>query len=155
MKIKREICNFVDFKKKILLEGEKALNEINNGKKESHWMWYFFPQLEDLGTSYMSKYYGIKSLREAKYFLQDKILRKFLVKITLLVYKHIINKKKTLKQIFGNIDSHKFLSCMTLFYYAAKLLDNEKLTNLFKFCKKIAELELEKKDIKTYKILFE
>ncbi len=49
----------------------QALREIQNGRKESHWIWYIFPQLKGLGRSYTSDFYGIVDLDEAKAFLQD------------------------------------------------------------------------------------
>ena len=45
---------------------EQALAEIKNGRKESHWIWYVFPQLRDLGHSDMAHFYGINDLEEAK-----------------------------------------------------------------------------------------
>ena len=46
-----------------------ALREIKNGRKVSHWMWWIFPQLKELGYSSTSKYYGISGLEEAKAYL--------------------------------------------------------------------------------------
>lgn len=46
-----------------------AMQEIQEGKKRSHWMWYIFPQLRGLGTSTMARIYGISGLNEAKYTL--------------------------------------------------------------------------------------
>ncbi len=45
---------------------ERALQEIKNGLKQSHWIWYIFPQLKGFGHSYNSEYYGISDLDEAK-----------------------------------------------------------------------------------------
>lgn len=45
---------------------QRALSEIKNGKKVSHWMWYIFPQIKGLGRSSISEYYGIQDLNEAK-----------------------------------------------------------------------------------------
>ena len=56
------------------MDFDTALAEIRNGRKESHWMWYIFPQLCGLGFSSMSEYYGIKDLEEAKAFLNDPYL---------------------------------------------------------------------------------
>ena len=39
-----------------------ALEELRNGKKESHWMWFIFPQIRGLGSSFNAEYYGIKDL---------------------------------------------------------------------------------------------
>ena len=48
-----------------------ALNELKIGKKQSHWMWYIFPQLKGLGRSYNAEYYGINDLSEAKAYLEN------------------------------------------------------------------------------------
>ena len=58
-----------------------ALDEIKKGKKESHWIWYIFPQLKGLGHSAMSEYYGIQDLGEAKAYLADPILKAHLQRI--------------------------------------------------------------------------
>lgn len=56
-------------------EYETALEEVRQGRKRSHWIWYIFPQLKGLGISYNSEYYGIASLEEAKEYLGDAVLR--------------------------------------------------------------------------------
>ena len=59
-----------------------ALNEIKNGKKISHFMWYIFPQLKGLGYSEISNYYGISGLEEAKdYNSYDGVVKKCYKKI--------------------------------------------------------------------------
>ena len=60
----------------------KALNEIKNGKKTTHWMWYIFPQLKGLGMSEMANYYGIDNLLEAQEYLNNKLLSSRLYEIT-------------------------------------------------------------------------
>ena len=109
--------------------GKDAIKEIKNCKKETHWMWFIFPQLEGLGQSSMSKYYGLKNVGEAKLYIQHPITGKFLLKITRLVYKCL--QHKTVGQIFGSIDKHKFISCMELFYEATIGL---KQNDIFKKC---------------------
>lgn len=54
---------------------EQALAEIKNGQKESHWIWYVFPQLRGLGRSGMARFYGINDLEEAKEYLKNDVLR--------------------------------------------------------------------------------
>ena len=54
-----------------------ALKEIQAGKKQSHWMWYIFPQMQGLGRSFTSQYYGIKNLKEAKDFLENQMIKSF------------------------------------------------------------------------------
>ena len=61
---------------------ETALAEIRNGKKDSHWMWYIFPQLKTLGRSNMSQYYGIAHLNEARAYLRHPLLRERLLEIS-------------------------------------------------------------------------
>lgn len=60
---------------------EKALQEIKNGKKMSHWMWFIFPQIVGFGHSYNTKYYAIKSADEARAYLEDEILGSLLREI--------------------------------------------------------------------------
>jgi uncharacterized protein (DUF1810 family) len=149
----RKENDFSGFKEKIKEEGDKAITEIQKGLKLSHWMWYMFPQITGLGFSDKSSHYGIKSFDEAKTFFQDKELKEFLTKITTEVQIHLATSPgKTVKQIFGFIDCDKFLSCMTLFYYVAKDLNDEESTEMFEFCKDITEKELKTKDKKTMKM---
>ena len=91
---------------------ETALNEIAAGKKKTHWIWYIFPQLKDLGFSDFAVYYGIQDLGEARAYIEDKKLGDNLIKIseTLLVH-----KGKNIVRIFGRTDAMKVRSCMTLF----------------------------------------
>ncbi len=107
--------------------GEDAIKEIKKCKKDTHWMWYIFPQLEGLGQSEMSKYYGLKDIEEAKLYINHTITGKFLIKITKLVYKCL--EHKSVSHIFGSIDKHKFKSSMDLFYQATL---NTKKNKIFK-----------------------
>ena len=91
---------------------EQALKEIKNGRKESHWMWYIFPQLKGLGRSYTSDFYGIENLDEAKAFLQDPYLGKNLQEIAAALFE-LDNDNAT--QIMGRPDDMKLKSSMTLF----------------------------------------
>jgi uncharacterized protein (DUF1810 family) len=90
----------------------KALSEIKEGKKNSHWMWYIFPQIKGLGSSETAKQYGIKDLNEATAYLQHPVLGKHLIEIS----EEVLNlSEKTATQIFGTPDDLKLRSCMTLF----------------------------------------
>jgi hypothetical protein len=91
---------------------ETAFKEINNGKKISHWMWYIFPQMQGLGRSSTSQYYGIKDLNEARSFLDDPYLGGNLKKISRSLLKLEENNATF---IFGKPDDIKLKSCMTLF----------------------------------------
>ena len=89
-----------------------ALEEIQNGRKEGHWIWFIFPQMKGLGYSPMSQNYGITSLDEAHAYLAHPVLRSRLIEITEALLRH---KDKTAFEIFGTIDAIKVRSCMTLF----------------------------------------
>lgn len=89
-----------------------ALKEIQNGEKESHWMWYIFPQLRGLGRSQMAYAYGINGLEEAKAYLAHPMLSARLIEISEALLTH---KEKDIYDIMGDIDDMKLLSSMTLF----------------------------------------
>ena len=89
-----------------------TLREIKNGKKVSHWMWYMFPQLRGLGTSFMANMYGVSGLAEAKAYLAHPVLSERLYELCGELLKH---KDKTALEIFGDIDEMKLKSSMTLF----------------------------------------
>lgn len=89
-----------------------ALREIQNGRKQSHWIWYIFPQIKGLGRSYQSQFYGIANRQEAEAYLAEPTLDARLREITLALLEH---KDKTAQQILGDIDAKKVLSSMTLF----------------------------------------
>ena len=92
---------------------ETALKEMRNGHKVSHWIWYVFPQIKGLGSSYDSKYYGIDSLYEARQYMEFGELGHRLREITKEVIRHSDNG---IYFIMGSdIDTLKFRSCMTLF----------------------------------------
>lgn len=89
-----------------------ALNEIKNGKKRTHWMWYIFPQLRGLGKSEMSYIYGINGIEEAKAYLAHPLLSERLYEISNALLEH---KDKHAYEIMGDIDCIKLQSSMTLF----------------------------------------
>lgn len=110
---------------------EQALSEIKNRKKESHWMWYVFPQIQGLGQSEISRYYSLSNIDEAKGYLAHPILGDRLIEIsTLLLH---LNENDSY-EIFGYQDNLKLKSCMTLFSLAANdeiLIFNEILIKYF------------------------
>ena len=93
-----------------------ALSEVRNGRKVSHWMWYIFPQLQGLGRSAMAQFYGIEDLEEAKAYLAHELLGQRLRQITQVLLEL---PETDPKKIFGQIDSVKLRSCMTLFAHAS------------------------------------
>jgi uncharacterized protein (DUF1810 family) len=90
----------------------QALSEIKNGQKETHWMWFIFPQISGLGFSETAKFYGIKDLEEADEYLRHPVLGKHLTAIATAIFEI---EGKTATQILGAPDDVKLRSCMTLF----------------------------------------
>ena len=95
---------------------ERALSEIRRGRKESHWMWYVFPQFIGLGQSVTSQFYAIRSLAEARAYLDHLLLGPRLVECTGAV---LAVSGRSAREIFGFPDDLKLQSCMTLFEAAA------------------------------------
>ena len=103
--------NLERFKKAQEYSYQYALEEIRNGRKESHWMWYIFPQLKELGYSSTAKYYGLTK-DEAKAYINDEILKSRLIEISQALLELISNNAT---EILGYPDDLKLKSCMTLF----------------------------------------
>lgn len=101
-----------------------AFNEIRNGEKCSHWMWFIFPQIKGLGFSEKAKFYAIENLEEAKQYLKHKILGKRLIEISSELLHLDTNDAY---EIFGSPDNLKLHSCITLF----ALADAENPDNIF------------------------
>lgn len=93
---------------------ETALKEIKNGYKESHWMWYIFPQIRGLGMSEIAQYYEISNLDEAKEYLANDLLRSHLFEISQALLNLSTNDPL---EVLGYPDNLKLKSCMTLFNY--------------------------------------
>ena len=89
-----------------------AMEELMRGKKQSHWMWFMFPQLRGLGTSAMAHIYGLSGLEEAIAYLEHPTLSGRLLELCGALLRH---KGKTACEIFGHIDAMKLCSSMTLF----------------------------------------
>ena len=90
----------------------RALAEIKAGRKRSHWMWYIFPQVEGLGFSSMSRRYSIKSLAEARAYLDHPLLGRRLVECADAA---MGVEGRSASEIFGSPDDMKLKSCATLF----------------------------------------
>lgn len=99
---------------------QRALSEIKNGKKVSHWMWYIFPQIRGLGHSLRSKFYGIQNFEEAKAYLADPILGEHLIEICDALLSLDTNDAT---EVMGRPDDKKLKSSMTLFDTATDSLD--------------------------------
>ncbi|CCD92844.1 conserved hypothetical protein [Bradyrhizobium sp. ORS 375] len=86
--------------------------ELAAGAKQSHWMWFIFPQVEGLGSSAMAQRYAIRSRAEAEAYLAHPLLGRHLLECTRLV---LAVQQRSLRQILGSPDDIKFRSSMTLF----------------------------------------
>ena len=94
--------------------------ELAAGRKQSHWMWFIFPQLKGLGSSPMAERFAIGSLEEARAYLAHPLLGERLRQCTQLVNRV---EGRTAQAIFGYPDYLKFRSCTTLFARAAGTAD--------------------------------
>jgi uncharacterized protein (DUF1810 family) len=93
-----------------------VLDELQAGRKRTHWMWFVFPQHVGLGRSGMARRFGLGSLEDAREYLADPVLGGRLVVCTEAV---LVHRTKLAREIFGSTDAMKFRSCMTLFAIAA------------------------------------
>ncbi len=95
---------------------DTALRELQAGLKQTHWMWFVFPQLRGLGHSPMARHYGIENLDEARAYLGHAILGPRLKQCVEAV---LGVSGRSLHEIFGSPDDIKFCSSMTLFDLAS------------------------------------
>jgi uncharacterized protein (DUF1810 family) len=96
---------------------ETALTELKSGKKQSHWMWFIFPQIAGLGRSPTAQFYAIRSLHEARAFLAHPLLGER--------YRQVVEailgwaETRTASAILGDVDAMKLKSSLTLFEIAS------------------------------------
>jgi uncharacterized protein (DUF1810 family) len=94
----------------------QALDELRAGTKQSHWMWFVFPQLAGLSHSETARHYGLRSLDEARAYLGHPVLGLRLLECAGTVAEL---EGRTASDVFGGIDALKLRSSMTLFRRAA------------------------------------
>ncbi|HEV2618893.1 MAG TPA: DUF1810 domain-containing protein, partial [Acidobacteriaceae bacterium] len=95
---------------------EQAMEELRQGRKRTHWMWFIFPQIAGLGSSAMAERYAISGRAEAEAYLRHEVLGARLKRSTELVNQV---SGRTVGEIFGYPDDLKFRSSMTLFHEVA------------------------------------
>lgn len=95
----------------------RALSELRNGRKQGHWIWFVFPQIAGLGRSPLSQAYAIRSLEEARAYLEHPLLGPRLRESTEALLAS--DPKTSAEAILGGIDAIKVRSSMTLFHRAA------------------------------------
>jgi uncharacterized protein (DUF1810 family) len=121
-----DLGRFVEAQDRVL---SRVRAELQAGHKQSHWMWFVFPQLAGLGSSATAREYAISSLDEARAYLGHELLGQRLRECT-----HLVNEVqgRTIEQIFGYPDYLKFRSCMTLFARAAAAADDAHDARVFR-----------------------
>jgi uncharacterized protein (DUF1810 family) len=113
MQAPREFDHFLQAQEAVY---PQVCRELAAGEKQSHWMWFIFPQLAGLGFSAISQKFALHSVEEAARFSRHPVLGERLRQCTRLV---LDSRRKHATEIFGAIDALKFRSCMTLFSIAA------------------------------------
>jgi Uncharacterized conserved protein len=108
-----ELQRFVDAQARTI---DHVRQELKRGHKESHWMWFIFPQIKGLGHSSTAHRYAVAGLEEARAYLAHPVLGPRLIECVKLV---LAVKGRTLGDIFGTPDDLKFRSSMTLFARAS------------------------------------
>jgi uncharacterized protein (DUF1810 family) len=104
-----DLIRFVDAQAQVY---RQVVEELTEGHKQSHWMWFIFPQLSGLGHSAMAQRYAIQDIDQARRYLADPILGDRLRHNVRLLIRH---KGKSALDILGSPDELKFRSCLTLF----------------------------------------
>lgn len=122
-----KLTDFVATQESVYVE---VVRELRVGRKQTHWMWFVFPQLAGLGTSRMAQRFALASLDEARDYLAHPVLGPRLRECTRLM---LATPHDDISAILGYPDDLKFHSCMTLFAAAAPNdpLFNEALTKFF------------------------
>jgi uncharacterized protein (DUF1810 family) len=92
---------------------EQALTELQAGRKQSHWMWFIFPQHHDLGRSPTAKYYGLSGTAEARAYAEHALLGKRLRHCCRAILPHLATMGA--EEILGPIDALKLGSSMAIF----------------------------------------
>ena len=133
-----DLQRFVDAQASIY---RQVVEELSRGRKQTHWMWFIFPQIAGLGFSAMAQRFAIGSHAEAVVYLEHDLLGPRLVECTRLV---MAASEKPVTDILGSPDDMKFRSCMTLFDAVSK----QEI-----FAEAIAAFDPEGKDRATLEIL--
>lgn len=108
-----DLIRFLDAQDQIF---GQVVDELTLGRKQTHWMWFIFPQLVGLGRSAMAQHYAIRDLDQARRYLAEPVLGLRLRRAVKLMNDH---QAKSALEILGSPDDLKFRSCLTLFREAA------------------------------------
>jgi uncharacterized protein (DUF1810 family) len=119
---------FVDAQRPVY---ERVCRELQQGRKQSHWMWFIFPQIQGLGRSEMAQKFAISSREEAEAYLAHPVLGPRLRECSRIIADL---EGRSIEDIFGYPDDRKFRSSMTLFARAAVDKDKDKDKEIFQRC---------------------
>ena len=115
---------------------ERALNELKNGRKRSHWIWFVLPQLRCLGRSATAIHFGIEDLEEARAYIADPVLRERLEQVIAVLAEQLKHPDQSLRKLMGKpIDATKTISSLTLFEAAGLSIATAVLEQLGQRCK--------------------
>lgn len=116
---------FIDAQNQVF---DKVVEELSHGFKETHWMWYIFPQITGLGQSTTAKYYELHNIDEINEYINNELLMQRLYTLCSILKK----QTNSAEEIFGYPDVLKFKSSMTLFdYYKQNEIFNELLEKFY------------------------
>ena len=93
-----------------------VMEELGNGRKQGHWIWFIFPQLRGLGSSSMNRRFALESVGQAREYFQHPLLGQRLLECCLAL---LSGEESDPVKILGDVDSMKLHSSMTLFHLAA------------------------------------
>jgi uncharacterized protein (DUF1810 family) len=109
MNVNFNLDRFIDAQTRVL---PTVLQELKRGRKQTHWMWFVFPQIAGLGRSETARYYAIINIDEAKAYMLNLTLKARLEECISAVLSCNVNNPV---RIFGEVDALKFHSSLTLF----------------------------------------
>jgi|GEM_PF-1246475 len=115
-----------------------VLAELQAGKKETHWMWYIFPQLEILGNSEPSKYFGIRDADEAIAYLNNPLLFARLTECIEIVRYESVEQRRLIRYIIHH-DGPKLVSSVTLFCRVAINADEVRFATFIQLCEELLQ----------------
>jgi uncharacterized protein (DUF1810 family) len=122
-----DLARFVDAHER---EFARALAEIERGRKQSHWMWYVFPQVAALGRSSTAQHYAVRTVDEARAFLAHPTLGRNYRRIVAAVHTQVVDSGITIERLFGAPDDAKLVSSLTLFRSVADATGDELRTQI-------------------------
>ena len=108
-----DLTRFLEAQK---LQFKDAIEELRSGCKHSHWIWFVFPQLRELGRSSTARFYGLENAEEAAAYFRHPTLGS---RLRECVEAMLAVEGKSATEILGDVDALKFRSCLTLFLEVA------------------------------------